>query len=140
MPNKITVQAAIAKDRATVWACYTQPSHITRWNFALDSWHCPRAENELRIGGKYLARMEAKDGSFGFDFAAVYTALDLEKSFSYIFGGREATVTFDDLGQETLVTVTFDPEDQNSPELQQQGWQAILNNFKKYVEHEVTGV
>lgn len=131
---KITVQVLVTKDLKTAWVYYTQPEHITRWNFATDTWHCPRAQNELRAGGKYFARMEAKDGSFGFDFEATYNEVIWEKRFTYEFGGRIATVTFESVGQHTRITVLFDPENEHPAEMQQQGWQAILNNFKKYAE------
>lgn len=132
--NRITVTATINAANKKVWDCYTNPKHIVNWNFADPSWHCPSAENDMRVGGTYKARMEAKDGSFGFDFEAVYTEIIPERKFTYEFGGRMATVKFDTAGNQTTVTVTFDPETENSIELQQQGWQAILNNFKNYVE------
>ncbi|HNR75034.1 MAG: activator of HSP90 ATPase [Bacteroidetes bacterium OLB12] len=134
MGNKITVTATIIAANKKVWDCYTNPKHIVNWNFADPSWHCPSAENDMRVGGTYKARMEAKDGSFGFDFEAIYTEIVPDKKFTYEFGGRMATVKFDTTGNQTTVTVTFDPEAENSLELQQQGWQAILNNFKNYVE------
>lgn len=131
---KITVSTHIAADKQKVWDYYTQPQHITQWNFAHPSWHCPTAANDLTIGGKYVARMEAKDGSFGFDFEAVYTEIDIGNSFTYEFGGRYATVLFESAGNGADVTITFDPETENAIELQQQGWQAILDNFKNYTE------
>lgn len=132
--NKITINATVSADCKKVWDYYTQPEHITKWNFADPSWHCPTATNDLTIGGRYVARMEAKDGSFGFDFDAVYTEIQQYKNFTYEFGGRLAKVEFKEQGKLTEVTVTFDPETENSLELQKNGWQAILNNFKKYVE------
>ncbi|MCE7862910.1 MAG: activator of HSP90 ATPase [Bacteroidetes bacterium CHB5] len=134
MSNRITVTATINAATKKVWDCYTNPKHIVNWNFADPSWHCPSAENDMRVGGTYKARMEAKDGSFGFDFEAVYTEIVPEKKFTYEFGGRIALVKLDTTGNQTTVTVSFDPETENSLELQQQGWQAILNNFKNYVE------
>jgi len=133
--SKITVQGTIQADAKKVWDYYTNPKHIINWNFADPSWHCPSAENDLRIGGTYNARMEAKDGSFGFDFTAIYSEIIDGKSFTYGFGGRTATVEFTDLGKNTEVVVSFDPEDENSLELQRDGWQAILNNFKTYTEN-----
>ncbi|WP_304064974.1 SRPBCC family protein [Pedobacter glucosidilyticus] len=132
--SKITVQANISAPLEKVWQYYTQPEHIVQWNFADPSWYCPSAENDMQIGGIYKARMEAKDGSFGFDFEAVYTKIKEFENFSYEFGGRTATVTFQNLNQQTLVTVTFDPEDENPIDMQQAGWQMILNNFKSYTE------
>jgi len=132
--DKITVSASIVADVKKVWDFYTEPEHINNWNFADPSWHCPSASNDMRIGGRYVARMEARDGSYGFDFDAVYTQIEPGKSFTYEFGGRLATVEFKDLGELTEVTVSFDPETENSVELQKAGWQAILDNFKRYVE------
>lgn len=132
--EKITIKVIVSADAQKVWNYYTQPEHITKWNFALDTWHCPRAINDMRVGGGYVARMEAKDGSFGFDFEAVYTEINEGESFTYEFGGRFATVTFKEITGQTEVTVSFDPETQNPVEIQRQGWQAILNNFKKYTE------
>ncbi|HRO07364.1 MAG TPA: SRPBCC family protein [Saprospiraceae bacterium] len=134
MSQKITVAANINADTQKVWDAYTNPAHIVNWNFADPSWHCPSAINDMKVGGTYKARMEAKDGSFGFDFEAVYSHIEMGKSFTYEFGGRTAEITFEDLGNATNVIVSFDPEEQNSIELQQQGWQTILNNFKNYVE------
>lgn len=132
--TKITVQASINADKNKVWDYYTNPEHITQWNFADPSWHCPSAKNDMRVGGTYLARMEAKDGSFGFDFEAVYTDIKDGEQFSYEFGGRMATVTFEPANDQTEVTVTFDAETENPVELQRGGWQSILNNFKNYTE------
>jgi len=132
--TKITVDAIINAATKKVWDYYTSPQHIIKWNFATDDWQCPRAENDMRVGGKYSARMEAKDGSFGFDFEAIYSEITEGKEFTYEFGGRAATVKFDDLGNQTRVTVSFDPEKDNPVEMQKGGWQAILDNFKRYVE------
>lgn len=134
--NKIVVTATIHAPIEKVWDCYTNPTHIVNWNFADPSWHCPRAENDMKIGGTYIARMEAKDGSFGFDFEAVYIAINEGESFTFEFGGRISTYEFNDLGADTLVSITFDPETENSIELQKNGWQLILNNFKHYIENE----
>lgn len=133
--EKITVRASINADAKKVWDYYTNPNHIIHWNFADPSWHCPRAVNDMRIGGTYNARMEAKDGSFGFDFEAVYSEITEGKHFTYGFGGRTARVQFKHLDSQTEVVVSFDPENENPVELQQAGWQAILNNFKNYTEN-----
>jgi uncharacterized protein YndB with AHSA1/START domain len=133
--TKVTVNATIKADRKKVWDYYTNPKHITQWNFADPSWHCPNAENDMRVGGTYRARMEAKDGSFGFDFEAVYTEIVNGEKFTYKMGdGRVADVWFKDANGQTEVIVTFDAEDQNPVEMQKGGWQAILNNFKAYTE------
>ena len=133
--NKITVSAIINAPIKKVWDCYTNPNHIVNWNFADPSWHCPSATNDMRIGGTYKARMEAKDGSFGFDFEAVYTQIESEKYFSYEFGGRVASVDFKNNDSQTEVVVVFDAESENLVEMQRAGWQAIQNNFKNYTEH-----
>jgi uncharacterized protein YndB with AHSA1/START domain len=132
--KKITVQAAISANKQKVWDYYTQAQHILNWNFADPSWHCPSASNDLKLGGSYLARMEARDGSFGFDFDAIYTEVNTGKDFTYEFGGRHAHVSFKEEKGLTEVSITFDPETENPIDLQKQGWQAILNNFKNYVE------
>lgn len=134
MSDKIIISATIKADIKRVWDYYTNPEHILNWNFADPSWHCPSAENDLKVGGTYKARMEARDGSSGFDFEAIYTEIIERKEYTYVFGGRTANVKFVDKGNETEVIVTFDPENGNPLELQKNGWQAILNNFKKYVE------
>lgn len=132
--NKIIIKATVSSNKRKVWDYYTRPEHITKWNFADPSWHCPTATNDMKVGGIYLARMEAKDGSYGFDFNAVYTEINEGKNFTYEFGGRYATVEFEEINGQTEVIISFDPETENSIELQQNGWQAILNNFKNYVE------
>jgi uncharacterized protein YndB with AHSA1/START domain len=132
--TKITVQATINAEAKKVWNSYTNPKHIVHWNFADPSWHCPNAENDMQIGGIYKVRMEAKDGSFGFDFEAIYTEIIEGKQFTYEFEERTITVQFDNLGNQTEVVVTFDPENENPIEIQQNGWQMILNNFKAYTE------
>ena len=136
MATKITVSATIEVPVAKAWDCYTNPDHITQWNFATDDWQCPTAYNDLRPGGKYSARMEAKDGSFGFDFEAIYDVVVPHRELTYTMGdGRQATTLFESRGNETKVTTTFDAENENPVDLQQQGWQMILNNYKKYTEH-----
>jgi len=134
MSNKITVTATINADAKKVWDYYNNPKHIINWNFADPSWHCPTATNDMKIGGTYKARMEAKDKSFGFDFEAVYTDIKDGKEFTYGFGGRTCTVKFNELNDHTEVIVSFDPESENPIEMQKAGWQAILNNFKSYTE------
>jgi uncharacterized protein YndB with AHSA1/START domain len=135
MSEKITVTATVNADAKKTWDYYTQPEHITQWNFADPSWQCPSAANDMRVGGKYSARMEAKDGSFGFDFEATYDEIVDGEKFTYTMpNGRQASVEFKGNGDQTDVAVTFDPEDQNSLEMQKNGWQAILNSFKSYTE------
>lgn len=132
--EKIRVKATINADRQKVWNYYTKPEHITKWNFADPSWHCPTASNDMQVGGKYNARMEAKDGGFGFDFVAIYTEIIIEQQFSYEFGGRKATVMFNTVNNKTEIIIDFDAENENPIEMQKDGWQAILNNFKLYTE------
>ena len=106
-----------------------------RWNNASPDWHTPRAENDLRVGGRFLSRMEAKDGSAGFDFTGIYDAVVPMERIAYTMDdGRKAAITFAPEGEGTHIAVTFDPESENSLEMQQSGWQAILDNFKKYAE------
>lgn len=133
--DKIIIQAIILAHIDKVWDYYTRPEHITKWNFASDDWHCPHASNDMRKGGKFLARMEAKDGSFGFDFEAVYDEIVEGNRFTYTMpDGREVNVTFIADEGKTDLTISFDPETENSIEIQRAGWLAILNNFKKYTE------
>lgn len=133
--TKITIDATISAGTKKVWDFFTSPSHITKWNFASDDWHCPKAENDLRVGGKLRSRMEAKDGSFGFDFEATYDEVIDQKKITYTMtDGRQAVNNFENPGGKTKVTITFDAEKENPVEMQRDGWQAILNNFKKYVE------
>ncbi|MBV6492928.1 MAG: hypothetical protein LDLANPLL_00933 [Turneriella sp.] len=135
MTTRITVSATVNAPVEKVWERYTAPDHITKWNFASDDWQCPWAKNDLKVGGKYAVRMEAKDKSFGFEFEAVYDIVDANKELTYTMtDGRKATTTFQANGSATRVETTFDAETENSVELQKGGWQAILDNFKKYVE------
>src|SRR5690606_13331869 len=118
-----------------VWSAYNQPEHITKWNQASDDWHCPKAETDLKPGGKYKARMEARDGSFGFDFEAVYDEIIPESKIAYtIADGRKVETLFENRGGSTGVTTIFEAENRNPAEMQRDGWWAILNNFKNYVE------
>lgn len=133
--SQIRIEAAIMAPTAKVWSYWTKPEHITKWNFAIPEWQCPSASNDLRAGGKYSARMEAKDGSFGFDFEAIYIEVVDQKKLVYaIADGRKVTTTFEAQGDATKVVTVFDAEKQNSEEMQKSGWQSILNNFKKYTE------
>lgn len=134
--EKIKISSTIGSGIEKVWECWVLPEHITQWNFASDDWCCPKAENDLRVGGRYLARMEAKDGSFGFDFEAIYDEVEPMKKISYVMtDGRRAITNFESLGNEVKLTTEFDSEDQNPIDMQRDGWQAILDNFKKYVEN-----
>ena len=134
-PTKITIQATVSAAAPRVWACWTEPAHITQWNFASPDWQCPSASNELVVGGKYVARMEAKDGSFGFDFEATYNEIVPQERLIYTMpDGRVVKTTFEAMGDATKVTTVFDAETQNAADMQRDGWQAILNNFKAHAE------
>ncbi|GIP51153.1 MULTISPECIES: SRPBCC family protein [Paenibacillus] len=134
-PTKVTVEAVVQAPIEKVWNCWTEPEHITKWNQASEDWHAPRAENDLRAGGKFLTRMEAKDGSMGFDMGGVYDEVKTHELISYTMGdGRRVDITFTAQGSETKVVETFDAESTHPVEVQQAGWQAIMNNFKKYTE------
>ena len=131
---KITVEAIVHAPMATVWKAYTTPEDIVQWNAASDDWHTTRSSVDLRVGGEFSSRMEAKDGSAGFDFAGVYTNIVPDRLIEYAFGDRHARIEFADTPDGVNVKVIFDAEEIHSPELQQEGWQAILNNFKRYTE------
>lgn len=136
MPTQITVSTTISAPIARVWECYTDPISIVKWNFASDDWRCPHAESDLRPGGKFSSRMEAKDGSAGFDFAGVYDEVVPMERIAYTFGDRHAVVTFALEGEGTMITVSFDPETENPVEMQRAGWEAILGNFKQECERD----
>jgi uncharacterized protein YndB with AHSA1/START domain len=131
----ITVQATVNAPVQKVWEFWNNPEHITQWAFASDDWHAPHADNDLRTGGKFSTTMAAKDGSFSFTFGGVYTDIKEYSQIAYtIEDGRTVSVTFIDEGDSTRIIETFEPESTNPLEMQQGGWQAILNNFKKYAE------
>jgi len=131
----ITVETTVNAPVEKVWTLWSSPEHITKWNTASDDWHTPRAENDLRTGGKFSSRMEAKDGSFGFDFGGVYDDVVNNQRIAYTMGdGRKVDVKFSPVGNTTRIVETFEPESQNPIEMQRGGWQAIMDNFKKYVE------
>ncbi|AWW29078.1 polyketide cyclase [Echinicola strongylocentroti] len=136
--KKITVTVKVNAPVDKAWAYWTGPEHIMRWNKASDDWHTPHAANDLREGGAFTSRMEAKDGSMGFDFSGTYQAVQEGKMLSYTLDdGREVEVVFTPEGEGTVIKETFDPEQTNPIEMQKGGWQAILDNFKKYVENEL---
>lgn len=134
---KITVETIVKASIAKVWHAYTTPEDIKQWNAASDDWHTTQASVDLREGGAFTSRMEAKDGSFGFDFTGTYTKVVPNELIQYIFGDRVATVTFVKVPDGIKVEVSFDAESEHSEEQQRQGWQAILNNFAKHVEAHV---
>ncbi len=133
--TNIDIEATVNANVKKVWDYYNSPEHITQWNQADPSWHCPSATNDLRVGGKLQSRMEAKDGSFGFDFEGTYDAVDEFKHIDYtIADGRKVSISFEDQGDSTNVAVTFEAEDTNPIEMQKGGWQSILDSFKSYTE------
>ncbi len=135
-PIVIVVEAIVNASIEKTWDYFTQPQHIIKWNNASDEWHTPNATNDLKAGGNFLYRMEAKDGSFGFDFAGTYTTVELHQNINYTLGdGRTTKITFVKQNNICKIVEEFDAEDINSLSLQQGGWQAILNNFKTYTEN-----
>jgi uncharacterized protein YndB with AHSA1/START domain len=132
---KISIGVDVTAGLSTVWEHWTDPKHVVNWNFATDTWHCPKASNDLRPGGSFNYTMAAKDGSFSFDFEGQYIAVDPQRSIEISLGDdRKVWVTFIESEGVTTVTEVFEAEDQNSAEMQRAGWQSILDNFKAYVE------
>ena len=131
----ITVQNNINAPIETVWECWTNPVHITKWNNASDDWHTPYAENDLRTGGRFKSTMASKDGTMSFDFEGEYTLVEQNEAIEYVMAdGRKVEISFAATPSGVDVIESFDPETENSEEMQRGGWQAILNNFKKYIE------
>jgi uncharacterized protein YndB with AHSA1/START domain len=131
--EQVVVETTVTAPVEIVWKAFTSPDDIKQWNFASDDWHCPAASVDLREGGKFSSRMEAKDGSMGFDFEGTYTKIIPNKRIEYAFGDRTAFVEFSPAGNQTGLKVSFDPENQFPVEQQRSGWSAILENFRKYV-------
>lgn len=133
--TKITIETTVNATVERVWNSWTKPEHIVKWCNASEDWHTPNAENDISVGGKFLTRMEAKDGSFGFDFWGVYDEVKVNERIVYTMGdGRKAEIDFISNGNETKVIETFEAENENPIEMQRFGWQAILDNFKKHTE------
>ncbi|HEY0356311.1 MAG TPA: SRPBCC family protein [Flavisolibacter sp.] len=133
--SMITVQTRVNVPLEKVWECWTRPEHITQWCQASEDWHAPYADNDLKEGGRFTTTMAAKDGSMSFDFAGEYTKVEDLKFISYTLDDdRKVTVSFEADGNATRIVEKFEPEQANSPELQQAGWQSILDNFKNYTE------
>lgn len=131
----ITIETTISADAATVWHAWTSPEHIVQWNHASEDWHSPAAQNDLRVGGRFCFTMAAKDNSMSFDFTGTYTAIEPLTHLAYtIDDGRTVDVTFTRIEGKVHVVESFEAEKMNAPEMQQAGWQAILNNFKRHVE------
>ncbi len=146
MKQPITVETVVKAPMARVWECWNKPEYIVKWAFASDDWEAPHAENDLRVGGKFKIVMAAKDKSERFDFTGVYTNVEEHECIEYTIsdppshkasdgrGGRHVKVEFEDLPEGVKITETFDPEKENPEEVQRSGWQAILDNFKKYLQ------
>jgi len=131
----ITIQTTINASINKVWEFWNKPEHIKNWAFASPDWHAPNAENDLRTGGKFSTTMAAKDGSMSFDFWGEYTLVKENEAINYVMGdGRNAEITFKETENGVEITESFEPETQNPEEMQRGGWQAILDNFKKYAE------
>jgi uncharacterized protein YndB with AHSA1/START domain len=133
---RITVKSAIAAPIGEVWRAYITPEDIKQWNAASDDWHTTAASVDFRVGGEFSSRMEAKDGSVGFDFTGTYTKIVEHELIEYSFGDRMARVEFAEGVNGVNVTVTFDAETSHTEEQQREGWQAILNNFRRHVEEQ----
>ncbi|WP_339606650.1 SRPBCC family protein [uncultured Roseivirga sp.] len=133
--EKITIRATVNAPVEKVWDFWGTPEHITKWCSPSDDWHAPNAKNDLKVNGKFSTRMEAKDGSFGFDFAGVYDDVTKHKLIAYTLeDGRQVKITFEEKDGATEVIETFDPESENPIDMQRDGWQAILDSFKVYTE------
>lgn len=131
---KITVETTVDAPIEMVWRAYNNPEDIMQWNAASDDWHTTSATVDLRVGGVFSSRMEAKDGSTGFDFEGTYTKIMPQELIEYDFGDRQAQITFNESSEGVVVRVKFDPENEFPIEYQQSGWQSILDNFKRHVE------
>jgi len=133
---KITVQTTVNETIEDVWKIWTSPNDIIYWNNASDDWHTTKAKNDLKVGGKFSYRMEAKDGSFGFDFEGIYDIVKTNELIAYTMAdGRKSIITFKQQNNAINISQTFEAESENPIELQKNGWQAIMNNFKKYIEN-----
>lgn len=133
--TKITIQVTVDASMEKAWEAWVEPKHIVNWGFASPDWHCPKAENDLQPGGNFVTRMEAKDGSFGFDFGGVYQNVEKHKLISYILDDtRKVEIVFKEQDGKVLIVQTFEAESENPIELQRNGWQAIMDNYKNYTE------
>lgn len=133
--NIISIETTVNAPVEKTWKTWTTPEDVVQWNTASPEWHTPRAENDLRTGGSFLYRMEAKDGSFGFDFGGVYDAVTPNEYIEYTMGdGRNVKNHFNAVGNQTHIVIHFEAENQNPLDMQQAGWQSILDNFRKYTE------
>lgn len=135
MSEVITIETTVNRPIERIWETWNEPRHIIHWGFASDDWHVPAAQNDLRVNGTFNYRMEAKDGSEGFDFSGVYTEIVPNKRIAYVLGdGRKVSIEFTEAGNATKINQSFEAENEYPPEYQKEGWQSILNNFKNYTE------
>ncbi|WP_116107542.1 SRPBCC domain-containing protein [Lewinella sp. IMCC34191] len=135
--ESITVETDVSAPPSETWHYYTESEHVINWNFASEDWHCPKAVNDLRVGGAFVITMAAKDGSMEFDMEGTYDRVEPEEHVAYtLTDKRKVSVDFEGKGETTHVRVTFDAEPSQDRDMQQQGWQAILNNFKRYAESQ----
>lgn len=133
----ITVSTSVNASIEEVWKAWNAPEHITQWYFASDDWHAPHAENNLQVGKKFIISMAAKDGSFAFDLIGEYISIKEHEFIEYkMEDGRNVQIAFEIVDNKVFINETFEPEKENPEEMQRDGWQAILDNFKKYVEQE----
>ncbi len=136
---KISIETTINAPLETVWAAWTTPEDITQWNFASDDWICPKADIELKVGGSFSSRMEAIDGSMGFDFGGTFTIIEEHSKIEYVLeDDSKVLITFSETDQGIKLVESFDAEDEHSAKQQKQGWQSILNNFKRHVENKAS--
>ncbi|MBD3582811.1 SRPBCC family protein [Flavobacterium selenitireducens] len=132
----VTIKANVKAPIEKVWKYWNDPEHVVKWNNASDDWHTPKAQNDLTVGGKFIYTMAAKDGSFSFDFAGTYSDVTPNKSLAYeLEDGRKVTIAFEQDQAEVNIVETFEAENQNPIEMQRDGWQSILDNFKRYTEN-----
>ncbi len=135
MNNELSVEVVVDAPIEKIWECWTKPEHITQWCFASSDWHAPKATNDMKVGGKFTTRMESKDGTEGFDFGGTYTNVEEYKQIEYTMDdGRKVNITFVEQEDSYKIIEAFEPENENPIEMQRQGWQSVLDNFKGYVE------
>lgn len=136
--HTITIQTTVNAPVEKVWKAFNDPEHIKRWNSASEDWHTTASENDLKAGGRFRSRMEAKDGSFGFDFSGIYNEVKLHETIKYTLeDDRKVSINFKSIGNQTEITEAFEAEEANPIKMQEEGWQAILNNFKRYTEETI---
>ncbi|WP_080147283.1 SRPBCC domain-containing protein [Marinilactibacillus piezotolerans] len=136
--QQITIKSTVNQPVEVVWESWKKPEHIMKWNQASEDWHTVYAENDLKVGGRFLSRMEAKDGSTGFDFSGTYEMVEPYETIAYeLEDSRKVLITFEPFESQTEIVQIFDAENENPAEMQREGWQAILNQFKQYTEEQL---